>query len=99
MILPEEFELNAGGDFVQLKIAKVYKKNMRRRCGRKNNALDFDDLLVKDSSASETQPDVRRIIRNVSDISWLTNIRTRIPYSFGLSACLRKSIEFVCSRR
>ena len=25
MILPEEFELNAGGDFVQLKIAKVYK--------------------------------------------------------------------------
>ena len=26
MILPEEFELNAGGDFVQLKIAKVYKE-------------------------------------------------------------------------
>ena len=32
------------------------------------------------------------MIRNVSDISWLTNIRTRIPYSFGLSACLRESI-------
>ena len=45
MILPEEFELNAGGDFVQLKIAKVYKEYEAQM--RANNALDFDDLLVK----------------------------------------------------
>ena len=57
MILPEEFELNAGGDFVQLKIAKVYKEYEAQM--RANNALDFDDLLVKTVQRLETQPDVR----------------------------------------
>ena len=57
MILPEEFELNAGGDFVQLKIAKVYKVYEAQM--RANNALDFDDLLVKTVQLLETQPDVR----------------------------------------
>lgn len=57
MILPEEFELNAGGDFVQLKIAKVYKEYEAQM--RANNALDFDDLLVKTVRLLETQPDVR----------------------------------------
>ena len=57
MILPEEFELNAGGDFVQLKIAKVYKEYEKQL--RANNALDFDDLLVKTVQLLETQPDVR----------------------------------------
>ena len=57
MILPEEFDLNAGGDFVQLKIAKVYKEYEAQM--RANNALDFDDLLVKTVQLLETQPDVR----------------------------------------
>ena len=57
MILPEEFELNAGGDFVQLKIAIVYKEYEAQM--RANNALDFDDLLVKTVQLLETQPDVR----------------------------------------
>lgn len=57
MILPEEFELNAGGNFVQLKIAKVYKEYEAQM--RANNALDFDDLLVKTVQLLETQPDVR----------------------------------------
>lgn len=57
MIFPEEFELNAGGDFVQLKIAKVYKEYEAQM--RANNALDFDDLLVKTVQLLETQPDVR----------------------------------------
>ena len=57
MILPEEFELNAGGDFVQLKISKVYKEYEAQM--RANNALDFDDLLVKTVQLLETQPDVR----------------------------------------
>lgn len=57
MILPVEFELNAGGDFVQLKIAKVYKEYEAQM--RANNALDFDDLLVKTVQLLETQPDVR----------------------------------------
>ena len=56
MILPEEFELNAGGDFVQLKVAKVYREYEAQL--RANNALDFDDLLVKTVQLLQTQPDV-----------------------------------------
>ncbi|HJC42671.1 MAG TPA: UvrD-helicase domain-containing protein, partial [Candidatus Mediterraneibacter gallistercoris] len=57
MIVPEEFELNAGGDFAQLKIAKVYREYEAQL--KANNALDFDDLLVKTVQLLQTQPDVR----------------------------------------
>ena len=57
MILPEEFELNVGGDFAQLKIAKVYREYEAQL--KANNALDFDDLLVKTVQLLQTQPDVR----------------------------------------
>ena len=56
MILPDEFEMNAGGDFGQLKIAKVYREYEAQL--KANNALDFDDLLVKTVQLLETQPDV-----------------------------------------
>ena len=56
MILPDEFELNAGGDFAKMKIAKVYREYEVQM--RANNALDFDDLLVKTVQLLQTQPDV-----------------------------------------
>lgn len=56
MILPDEFELNAGGDFGRQKIAKVYREYEVQL--KSNNALDFDDLLVKTVQLLETQPDV-----------------------------------------
>ncbi len=43
MITPEEYFVNAGGDMAQKKIAEVYKEYQTQL--RKNNALDFDDLL------------------------------------------------------
>ena len=57
MILPEEFEMNAGGDFLQQKIARAYREYEAQL--KANNALDFDDLLVKTVQLLETQPDVR----------------------------------------
>ncbi len=47
LISPEEFALNAriNGDFRQQKIAELYKEYQIQL--KKNNALDFDDLLVK----------------------------------------------------
>ena len=56
LILPDEFELNVGGDFAKLKIAKVYREYEAQR--KANNALDFDDLLVKTVQLLQTQPDV-----------------------------------------
>ena len=57
MILPDEFELNAGGDFAQQKIARAYREYEAQL--KANNALDFDDLLVKTVQLLDTQPDVR----------------------------------------
>ncbi|HIV95099.1 MAG TPA: UvrD-helicase domain-containing protein, partial [Candidatus Sellimonas avistercoris] len=45
MISPEEYRLEAEGDFSRKKIAEVYAEYEKQL--RANNALDFDDLLVK----------------------------------------------------
>ena len=45
LISPEEFTLRATGDFAKEKQAAVYREYQAEL--RKNNALDFDDLIVK----------------------------------------------------
>ena len=55
-ISPQEYELNAAGDYNKQKIAKVYWEYEKQM--RANNALDFDDLLVKTVQLLQTQPDV-----------------------------------------
>lgn len=56
MITPDEYELNAAGDFGKQKIAQVYREYERQL--HANNALDFDDLLLKSVQLFQTQPDV-----------------------------------------
>lgn len=56
LVTPEEFFLQAGGDFSQKKIAEVYAEYEKQL--RANNALDFDDLLVKTVQLFQTQKDV-----------------------------------------
>ena len=56
MVTPEEFRLRAEGDFRQQKIAQVYEEYEKTL--RSNNALDFDDLLMKTVQLFQTQPDV-----------------------------------------
>ena len=56
MITPAEYEMNAAGDFGRQKIAKVYWEYERQL--KANNALDFDDLLMKTVQLFQTQPDV-----------------------------------------
>lgn len=55
-ITPQEFELNAAGDYHKQKIASVYWEYEKQL--KANNALDFDDLLVKTVQLLQTQPDV-----------------------------------------
>ena len=45
MISPDEMERSAGGDFNKKKVAAVYREYQASL--KRNNALDFDDLLVK----------------------------------------------------
>ena len=45
LITPDEMLMNAGVDFNQKKVAEVYREYQNAL--RRNNALDFDDLIVK----------------------------------------------------
>lgn len=56
MVTPSEFEINATGDFGRQKIAKAYWEYEGQL--KSNNALDFDDLLMKTVQLLQTQPDV-----------------------------------------
>ena len=56
LITPEEFRLSAAGDFHKQKIAQVYEEYEKRL--RANNALDFDDLLVKTVQLLQTHVQV-----------------------------------------
>lgn len=56
LISPEEFRLNAQGDYGKQKAAQVYEEYEKQM--RANNALDFDDLLVRAVQLFRTQPDV-----------------------------------------
>ena len=56
LITPDEMELNAGGDFVKKKVAEVYREYQAAL--RRNNALDFDDLIVKTVELFQSDPDV-----------------------------------------
>lgn len=56
MITPAQYELEAAGDFGKLKIAKVYWEYEKQMMA--NNALDFDDLLMKTVQLFQTNPDV-----------------------------------------
>ena len=56
LISPTEYELKAMGDYTKRKIAQIYKEYQGTL--RKNNALDFDDLIVKTVELFKACPDV-----------------------------------------
>ena len=61
-ISPNEFLLEAKGDFRQEKIAQAYVEYQKEL--KKNNALDFDDLLVKTVELFPSCPDVLEYYQN-----------------------------------
>ena len=61
-ISPNEFLLDAKGDFRQEKIAQAYVEYQKEL--KKNNALDFDDLLVKTVELFQSCPDVLEYYQN-----------------------------------
>ena len=56
LILPEEFRLNAMGDFRQQKIAQIYEEYQKTL--KKSNALDFDDLILQTVELFKTCPEI-----------------------------------------
>lgn len=56
LIGEQEYEMNTMGDFSKRKIAEAYKEYQRQL--RTNNALDFDDLIMKTVELFKLNPDV-----------------------------------------
>lgn len=56
LIGPDQFLRECGGDVHQQRIAKVYREYQEQLY--KNNALDFDDLIMKTVELFQTCPDV-----------------------------------------
>ena len=56
LISPEEFTLRAAGDYAKQKQAQVYREYQQTL--KKNNALDFDDLIMKCVELFKNDPEV-----------------------------------------
>ncbi|GLC79676.1 DNA helicase [Lacrimispora brassicae] len=56
LVTVEEFELNGVGDFRQKKVAQIYKEYQSQL--KKNNALDFDDLIMKTVQLFQNNPEI-----------------------------------------
>lgn len=56
LVSPEEFELNSQGDYSKMRVAEVYKEYQIQL--RRNNALDFDDLIMKTVELFQSCPEV-----------------------------------------
>lgn len=62
LVSPTEYEMQAIGDYNAGRIAKTYKEYQATL--RKNNALDFDDLIVKTVELFKANPDVLESYQN-----------------------------------
>ncbi len=58
LISPTQYDLHAGGDYNKQRIAMVYREYQNSL--KKNNALDFDDLIVKTVELFKTDAEVLR---------------------------------------
>lgn len=59
---PDEFAKKSSGDYSATKVADVYTEYQSRL--KKNNAMDFDDLIYKTVELFEHNPDVLEIYQN-----------------------------------
>ncbi len=56
LVSPEAFEKEAAGDFRKTRISDIYSEYQKQL--KQNNAMDFDDLLVKTVELFQSEPDV-----------------------------------------
>ncbi len=93
-ITPQEFELKAAGDYHQQKIAKAYWEYEKQM--RANNALDFDDLLLKTVQLLETQPDVLEYYQDRFRYIMVDEYQDTNTVQFKLVSLLAKKHRNLC---
>lgn len=94
MISPDEYELQAAGDYHKQKIAKVYREYEKQL--RSNNALDFDDLLVKTVHLLQTQPDVLEYYQERFRYIMVDEYQDTNTVQFKLISILAKKYRNLC---
>ncbi len=94
MISPDEFDLQAVGDYHKQKIAKVYREYEKQL--RSNNALDFDDLLVKTVQLLQTQPDVLEYYQERFRYIMVDEYQDTNTVQFQLISILAKKYRNLC---
>ncbi|MBD5500146.1 MAG: DNA helicase PcrA [Lachnospiraceae bacterium] len=62
LVSPNEYSLSMGGDYHKQKIAQLYQEYQAAL--KKNNALDFDDLIMKTVELFQSCPDVLENYQN-----------------------------------
>lgn len=93
-ISPEEFRLNAQGDFRQEKIAQVYLEYQKEL--KKNNALDFDDLIVKTVELFQSCPDVLEYYQERFRYLMVDEYQDTNTVQFKLVSTLAKKYQNLC---
>ena len=94
MILPDEYELNAAGDYHKQKIAKVYREYQKQL--KTNNALDFDDLLVMTVQLLQTQPDILEYYQERFRYIMVDEYQDTNTVQFKLISILAKKYRNLC---
>ena len=94
MISPDMYELNAAGDYNKQKIAKVYREYEKQL--RSNNALDFDDLLVKTVQLLQTQPDILEYYQERFRYIMVDEYQDTNTVQFKLISILAKKYRNLC---
>lgn len=94
MITPDEFELNAAGDYHKQRIAKVYREYEKQL--KANNALDFDDLLVKTVQLLQTQPDILEYYQERFRYIMVDEYQDTNTVQFKLISILAKKYKNLC---
>lgn len=93
-ISPEEFRLNAQGDFRQEKISQIYLEYQKEL--KKNNALDFDDLIVKTVELFQNCPDVLEYYQDRFRYIMVDEYQDTNSVQFKLVSILAKKHQNLC---
>lgn len=94
LITPDELEMNAGANFNQKKVAAVYREYQAAL--KSNNALDFDDLIVKTVELFQSCSDVLESYQERFKYIMVDEYQDTNTAQFKLISLLASKYENLC---
>jgi len=94
MVTPEDMYAAAGGDFAQRRIAQIYEEYQKQL--KKNNVLDFDDLLFRTVELFRDNPDVLEYYQNRFRYIMVDEYQDTNTVQFCFVSLLAKKFRNLC---